>query len=203
MSLATSFTIYSTHFKSDTMYSTSPSSSSMASSSGRSSPDQPSQQPASQPQRSNSFLLPQFFWSSSSNNNASSDNTAHPITNALLSQPPRRTSFGAGLTNSGRFSALSAFGFMSPSTGLSNSPPLGSFAGAAELSKRTGSAIESPSSENPSNETQQIRSKSTSSTTTAATPAPPAKRHLCFPDANGGTMCLEIKDRNRRGSSVN
>ncbi|CCF53934.1 hypothetical protein NDA11_001976 [Ustilago hordei] len=186
------------------MYSTSPSSSSMASSSGRSSPDQPSQQQStSQAQRSNSFLLPQFFWSSSSSKGHTSDNTAHPLTTALLSQPPRRTSFGAGFTNSGRFSALSAFGFMSPSTGLSSSPPLGSFVGAAELSKRTGSAIDLPSSEGPSKEPEQPGSHSTSATTPAATPAPPAKRHLCFPDAHGGTMCLEIKDRNRRGSSVN
>ncbi|ETS63466.1 hypothetical protein PaG_01751 [Moesziomyces aphidis] len=179
------------------MYSTSPSSSSMASSSGRSSPEQSAPQPASQPQRSNSFLLPQFFFGSSANQTSSSntDTTPHPATNALLSQPPRRTSFGAGFSNGGRLSALSAFGFMSspssafPSSALSSSPPP-SLAGAAALSRQSGSAIESPTSE------------LAPSAPPANKPAP-AKRHHCFPDGMGGTMCVEVKDRNRRGSSIN
>ncbi|CDR98646.1 uncharacterized protein SPSC_02443 [Sporisorium scitamineum] len=188
------------------MYSTSPSSSSMASSSGRTSPEHQSQQPASQPQRSNSFLLPQFFFSPN-NNATATENSSHPVTNALLSQPPRRTSFGAGFSNSGRLSALSAFGFMSSSPGLSTSPPA-LLAGASELSKRTGSAVGSPSSESlpswPSNTTaQQSGNGTTASPASAAAPAPLAKRHLCFPDGMGGTVCLEVKDRSRRGSAVN
>ncbi|SJX60241.1 uncharacterized protein SRS1_11555 [Sporisorium reilianum f. sp. reilianum] len=191
------------------MYSTSPSTSSMASSSGRSSPEhQPHQQPASQPQRSNSFLLPQFFFSPSNNSNtATSENASHPLTNALLAQPPRRTSFGAGFSNSGRFSALSAFGFMSSSPGLSTSPPA-SLAGAAELSKRSESVVGSPASEavpswSSSAPVQQSGASVSASPATAAAPAPPAKRHLCFPDGMGGTVCLEVKDRSRRGSAVN
>ncbi|SPO19852.1 uncharacterized protein UTRI_00249_B [Ustilago trichophora] len=186
------------------MYSTSPSSSSMASSSGRSSPEHPSQQPAPQPQRSNSFLLPQFFFSSSSSSNTNTNSEApHPVTNALLAQPPRRTSFGAGFSNNSRFSALSAFGFMSSSTGLSSSPP-SSFAGAADLSRRSGSAIESPTSESLSSSPTNVMTQQSSSTSASTTTsAPPAKRHLCFPDGMGGTVCLEVKDRNRRGSSVN
>lgn len=162
------------------MYSTSPSSSSQASSSGRSSPEHTSPQ---QPQRSNSFL-PQFLFSSSSNTNTTSqDNASQPVTNALLTQAPRRTSFGAALSSGGRFSALSAFGF----TGLSSSPPA--------------SAVTSPVSE--ASSLQNSHSNASTSTTAPATTAPPPKRHLCFPDGMGGTMCLEIKDRSRRGSSVN
>ncbi|KAF6766788.1 hypothetical protein PSEUBRA_000221 [Kalmanozyma brasiliensis GHG001] len=188
------------------MYSTSPSSSSMASSSGRSSPEQSSSK--QQQQRSNSFLLPQFFFSQSNNGSNSAtnqDNNPHPVQNALYSQAPRRTSFGAGFSNSGRFSALSAFGFTSASAGLSSSPPA-SFAGASELSRRTGSAIESPQSESLSSSPTQSstqKSSSFSTNTSMAPPAPPAKRHLCFPDGMGGTVCVEVKDPKRRGSSVN
>ncbi|TKY90417.1 hypothetical protein EX895_000415 [Sporisorium graminicola] len=192
------------------MYSTSPSSSSMASSSGRSSPEHhPQQQQTLQSQRSNSFLLPQFFFPQTNNNaNATSEHPSHPVTNALLSQPPRRTSFGAGFSNSGRLSALSAFGFMSSSPGLSTSPPT-SMAGAAELSKRTGSAVGSPASESlPSWPSSASAQQSSSNATpnpapAAASPAPPSKRHLCFPDGMGGTVCVEAKDRSRRGSTVN
>ncbi|SNX81518.1 uncharacterized protein MEPE_00223 [Melanopsichium pennsylvanicum] len=185
------------------MYSTSPSTSSMASSSGRSSPEHNSQSHKQQPRRSNSFLLPQLFFSSSSSSSSASTNTEtpHPFTNALASQqPPRRTSFGSGLTNSGRFSALSAFGFMSSGTGFSSSPPA-SLASAADLSRLSGSAVvESPASESlPSSSITMVQQNGNASTTA---PAPPAKRHLCMPDGMGGTVCLEIKDRSRRGSSV-
>ncbi|GAC96790.1 hypothetical protein PHSY_004374 [Pseudozyma hubeiensis SY62] len=187
------------------MYSTSPSSSSMASSSGRSSPEHSSQQSASQTQRSNSFLLPQFFFAPTNNTNAAhnSETASHPVTNALLSQPPRRTSFGGAFSSSGRLSALSAFGFTSASPTLSSSPPA-TLAGAAELSKRTGSAVASPASESlPSWSTNPPAQQTNSSASTAAPAAPPAKRHLCFPDGMGGTVCVEVKDRSRRGSAVN
>ena len=174
------------------MYSTSPSSSSMASSSGRSSPEHSSQPPPSQPQRSNSFLLPQFFFgnSSSSNNHNSADATPHPVTSALLSQPPRRTSFGGALSSSGRFSALSAFGFTQGSTGFGTSPPA-SFVGAAELSRRSGSAVGSPASESSFSWFANPPAQQTSSSTSTGTsidysipsrPPPPRSPSPPLPD---------------------
>ncbi|PWZ02804.1 hypothetical protein BCV70DRAFT_197066 [Testicularia cyperi] len=189
------------------MYSTSPSGSSMASSSGRSSPEQqpPSHAQASsppRPQRSNSFLLPQFLFAPASASNAStSAASADASSPAAIAHSPRRTSFASALGTNGRLSALSAFGFLSSGSGaspssLSTSPPsyparfpmappkLGS-TGSSELD----TPLSSTSSSLPPSQEQK--------------PAPPQKRHVCFPDGMGGTMCLEIKDRNRRGSSLN
>lgn len=177
------------------MYSSSPSGHSVATSSGRSSPEHaPHPQQHSQRSNSSSFL-PNFLFSTST----SSQTPMSDASSASLSHPPRRTSFGnhpfgAG---SGRLSALSAFGFLSPSNGntsssaVSSSPPSHS---------ATLTTIQASSSE-PADATRS-RPTSASGSQSTTKPPPPAKRHVCYPDGMGGTMCLEIKDRNRRGSSI-
>lgn len=165
----------------------------MATSSGRSSPEHTTNAPSQQKtQRSNSsFLLPSFLFSPAMTSSA-------PLSDpSASSSAPRRTSFGnhpfgAG---SGRFSALSAFGFVSSSnthSAVSSSPPIES---------ATLSTIHQSKTQPSDSASFNARPEQTSQSQSVSKPPPPVKRHVCYPDGMGGTMCLEIKDRSRRGSS--
>ncbi|EPQ32255.1 uncharacterized protein PFL1_00452 [Pseudozyma flocculosa PF-1] len=183
------------------LYSTSPSSSSAASSSGRSSPEAQPHDGGSGSGRSAtttaSSFLPPFFMSSKQPLAPQLQQPLRtPSSLDSAAPPPRRTSFGTALGPGGKLSALSALGFFPTSSTLSTSPPSSSASSLVkpEFGPRSAS---SPAAKGAASE---LGSAGSSSSPQPSKAAPP-RRHMCFPDGMGGTMCVEIRDRDRRGSS--
>ncbi|KAN0066058.1 hypothetical protein ACQY0O_000151 [Thecaphora frezii] len=176
------------------LYSTSPSTSSAASGSGRSSPDGGSQDNGVNSRSTPSFLPPFFI---SSNHPLSQQPQPHTLTRVPsfhTAAPPRRTSFGTALGSGGKLSALSALGFFPSSSTLGTSPTESSGSGMVkpEFGPRSLSSSTAEGVGKAANISQEA---------TMQTSRPAPKRHMCFPDGMGGTMCVEIRDRDRRGSS--